>query len=447
MSFDTPLFFDAHVHFRQDAALKMTVPLTARYSRYAVAMPNTNPPISTGDDINRYREEILAAVPAGSEFEPIMAMKILPSTTSDHIEIAAKCGAKLAKLYPAGSTTNSQDAVRMYELTDQGWWSNILSALAANDMILSIHAEDPRVESSRREKVFLENISIRDWLMNHPKLKIVIEHLTTAYGVYSVVAWDYDFKGRIAGTITLHHLVMTEDDAWGDGVRPHNCCRPPAKLREDRSRLQSAVKDCADDLRQCFFLGSDSAPHPIAAKNSDCCANGCFTSPHLPERLANIMSDILPSDKNFVKAFTRFTSENGRRFYGLPTNDKKKLRFTKLVSPELVNLSDQMDQANVAYRVWHPADPETCWTCAVTSAPAVALPGTHYVRFTTRDRTSNLCIGPFAGTVELQGNRLVIGGEMVAASQNGYWQPSDGQVSYPFLVIESDEDSPEKGVS
>ncbi len=291
---------DFHIHFRRGAILQEVVPFTSRVFARAMVMPNTDPPILNGEDVILYREEILTAC-KGHGFEPLMTFKITPETTVQDVRSAKGSGAIAGKLYPDGVTTGSEDGVRDFDALDP-----IFEEMAKQNLVLSVHGEMPApVYCMDREGRFLD--ILRDIAQRHQNLRIVLEHISSANGVDTVL----DLPTNVAGTITAHHLELTTDDILGDLLRPHNFCKPVAKRPEDRQALRQAAVGGTSK----FFLGSDSAPHPQSKKECDGGCAGCFTAPFLLPILAEIFEE-----ENALERFEPFVSQYGAEFYGLPLN-------------------------------------------------------------------------------------------------------------------------------
>jgi len=269
-----------------------------RFSR-ALVMPNTVPPIASGAEIAAYRAEIAAAIgETGSALEPLMTFKLLPGMSARTVRDCAAAGAIAGKYYPAGSTTNAQDGV-----SDPSEIEGALAAMEEAGIVLSIHAEDPASPVLEREAAFipvLERI-----IGSHPKLKMVVEHISTAALLGFVLA----SPERVAGGITAHHLVLSLDDFMGDNLDPHLYCKPTLKRAADRDALREAV---FRGERKLFF-GSDSAPHPRAAKECAHPASGIYSSPCAVEALACLFDEAGALDR-----LEAFLSLRGADFYGLP---------------------------------------------------------------------------------------------------------------------------------
>jgi len=305
---------DFHVHLRQGAMLEKMVSATAHYFARALVMPNTTPPILTGQQARDYAAQIrqIANYQLDSNcpgFEPLMTIKLVDSTTPETVIEANQMGVVAGKLYPVGMTTNAGDGV-----TKVPDLAPTFKAMQEVGMVLCLHAEQPKTPSLDRERVFLDNY-LHYLAANFPKLKIVVEHVSTMVGVGMVGLCG----PNVAATITVHHMLLTLDDVIGDKLCPHHFCKPIAKTEEDRDWLVNA----ATSGNPKFFLGTDSAPHAKDAKEAAECAAGCFTAPVALPLLAEIFES-----KGKLENLERFTSENGARFYGLPLNERK-VRFVR----------------------------------------------------------------------------------------------------------------------
>jgi dihydroorotase len=296
---------DFHVHLRQGAMLKAVLPATSEVFGRALVMPNTQNPILTADDICNYRKEIidvlLALSPKHHGFHPLMTFKIVPSTDPASIKELKSAGAIAGKLYPEGVTTNSSDGVHDYQALYP-----VFEEMSAHGIVLCIHAEKPGVFSLDRERKFLKDV-LKIIVLFFPKLKIVVEHVTTIDGIEFVNSHD-----NVAATITLHHMMLTLDDIIGGSLNPHAFCKPVAKREEDRLALCKAAMSGSPK----FFLGSDSAPHDRTAKECGCGAAGIYSAPVLMPALVQLFEDNKASDIDLEK----FCSRSGADFYGLPLN-------------------------------------------------------------------------------------------------------------------------------
>jgi dihydroorotase len=293
---------DWHLHLRDGAALADLVPHTARQFGRAIVMPNLKPPIATVEMALAYRERILAAVPAGISFEPLMTLYLTPATTVADVEAAAASPhVHGIKMYPAGATTNADSGVRDLEAMNP-----VLAAMAGSGLPLLVHGEsiDPRVDVFDREAVFVRETLSRV-VDRHPTLRIVLEHVSTA----EAVEWVTDGPDHVAATITAHHLLYDRNAMFDGGVRPHMYCLPVLK----RARHREALVGAAVSGSAKFFLGTDSAPHQRSAKEASCGCAGAFTAHAALELYAEVFDRAGALEK-----LEGFASRFGARFYGLP---------------------------------------------------------------------------------------------------------------------------------
>ncbi|SPQ98129.1 unnamed protein product (mitochondrion) [Plasmodiophora brassicae] len=319
---------DFHLHLRSGAALATTVKHAVRQCARAIVMPNLAPePVTTVAHARRYRDEIMAHV-QGARFQPLMTLYLTDETTVDQIREAAASGIVFAcKLYPAGATTHSSRGVRNLP----GLFP-VLSAMADAGLLLLIHAEvtDPDVDIFDRERVFIER-HVVDLVTNFPRLKIVLEHVTTAFAV----AFVKSCGDHVAATITPHHLLDNRNSLFQGGLRPHWYCLPILKTEVDRQALLCA----ATSGNPKFFMGTDSAPHPRSAKEFHCAHAGCFVGFASLELYAEAFDSVGKLDR-----LEAFVSEFGARFYGLPLNDE---RVTLARNPWVVPESIPFDSTEV----------------------------------------------------------------------------------------------------
>jgi len=296
---------DWHVHLRDGDILKGVLPYTARQFARAIVMPNLSPPVIRAADGAAYRDRIMAALPAGMDFTPLMTAYLTNGTDADDLATGFTDGIfTAAKLYPAHATTNSAHGV-----TDIANIYGVLERMQAIDMPLLIHGEvtDHDVDIFDREAVFIErtlNKVVRDF----PELRIVFEHITTAEAVDFVVASG----PNIGATITPQHLHINRNAMFAGGIRPHAYCLPVAKREKHRLALRKA----AVSGNPKFFLGTDSAPHAVSAKESACGCAGIFNAPFAIESYALVFEEEGALDK-----LEGFASEFGPRFYRLPLNE------------------------------------------------------------------------------------------------------------------------------
>ena len=295
---------DWHLHLRDGVVLRAVLPDTARRFARAVVMPNLSPPVRSVADALAYRERILAALPMGMNFEPLMTLYLTEATTAQEIIRAKASGLVVAvKYYPAGATTNSDSGV-----TDLARCEDVFAAMAEVGLPLLLHGEvtDTAIDIFDREAVFIEQ-HLQPLAERHSRLKIVLEHITTREGVEFVS----NARTGIAATITAHHLLLNRNAIFRGGLRPHAYCLPVLK----RERHRDALVAAAISGNPRFFLGTDSAPHARRAKESDCGCAGIYTAHAGIELYAEAFAAANSLDK--LEAFASF---HGPDFYGLPRN-------------------------------------------------------------------------------------------------------------------------------
>ena len=296
---------DWHLHLRDGAMLEAVLPETARHFGRAIIMPNLVPPVVTGAEAAAYRDRIMAALPAGADFKPLMTLYLTEETDAADVAAAHKSGiATAVKLYPAGATTNSQSGVRDFDKVRP-----VLEKMAEIGMPLCVHGEVTHsdVDIFDREAVFIDKV-LKPIRKKNPDLKVVMEHITTDTAV------DYvrDNHKNLAATITTHHLIINRNHILVGGIRPHYYCLPVAKREKHRvSLVQAAI---SGDKR--FFLGTDSAPHLDPLKLQACGCAGIFSATNTMSCLAEVFDAA-----GALKKLESFTSLNGPKFYGLAPND------------------------------------------------------------------------------------------------------------------------------
>ena len=296
---------DWHLHLRDGAMLEAVLPETARHFGRAIIMPNLVPPVVTGALAAAYRDRILAALPADMTFEPLMTLYLTEDTDPADVVAAAQSGlVKAVKLYPAGATTNSASGV-----TDFDKVRGVLEAMAEVGLPLCVHGEvtDPAVDIFDREAVFIERV-LDPVRKATPGLRVVMEHITTANGIDYVKSQE-----DMGGTITAHHLIINRNHILVGGIKPHYYCLPVAKREDHRLALVAA----ATSGDPHFFLGTDSAPHTDANKESACGCAGCFTATNTMSLVAEVFDAAGTLDQ-----LEAFTSLNGPAFYRLPVSDE-----------------------------------------------------------------------------------------------------------------------------
>ncbi|WP_323799270.1 dihydroorotase [Parasphingorhabdus sp.] len=296
---------DWHVHLRDGAMLEAVAPFTARQFGRAIVMPNLSPPVTSAASATAYRERIMAALPDGSDFTPLMTCYLTDDADADDIAAGHAAGIfTAAKLYPANATTNSAHGV-----TDVAHIMPVLERMQDIGMPLLVHGEvtDCEIDIFDREAVFIERI-LEKLIAALPDLKVVFEHITTEQAVQFV-----DSAGpNIAATITPHHLHINRNAMFVGGIRPHAYCLPVAKREQHRLALRTAATSGSPK----YFLGTDSAPHEIHAKQSACGCAGIFNAPYALESYATVFDE-----EGALDRLEGFASLHGANFYGLPVNE------------------------------------------------------------------------------------------------------------------------------
>lgn len=298
---------DWHVHLRDGAMLEAVAPFTARQFARAIIMPNLSPPVTSAASAAAYRDRIMAALPAGSGFTPLMTCYLTDDADADDIAAGHAAGIfTAAKLYPANATTNSAHGV-----TDVAHIMPVLERMQEIGMPLLVHGEvtDSDIDIFDREAVFIERI-LEKLIEALPNLKVVLEHITTEQAVRFVETCG----PNVAATITPHHLHINRNAMFAGGIRPHAYCLPVAKREVHRLALRKAATSGSPK----YFLGTDSAPHEIHAKESACGCAGIFNAPFALESYAAVFDE-----EGALDRLEGFASEHGPNFYGLPLNDDK----------------------------------------------------------------------------------------------------------------------------
>ncbi|WP_456373404.1 dihydroorotase [Thiolapillus sp.] len=317
---------DWHLHLRDGDVLADILPHTAARFGRAIVMPNLKPPVTTVEQARDYRQRILDALPARSDFEPLMTLYLTDNTTPEEIRKARRSGfIHAVKYYPAGATTNSDSGV-----TDIQAVHAVLESMAEEGLPLLVHGEitDPAVDVFDREAVFIERVLL-PLLARIPALKIVFEHITTADAVDLV----RQTPERLGATITPQHLMMNRNAIFQGGINPHHYCLPVLKREEHRQALVSAAT--SGDPR--FFLGTDSAPHPRTAKESACGCAGMYSAHAAIEFYAQVFDEAGALDR-----LEGFASFHGADFYGLPRNtDRISLMREAWKVPEILRFGKQ----------------------------------------------------------------------------------------------------------
>jgi dihydroorotase len=298
---------DWHLHLRDGAALACVLPDTARQFARAIVMPNLKPPVTTVAAADAYRGRILAALPNGLRFDPLMTLYLTDNTPASEIVSAKQSGfVHAVKYYPAGATTNSDSGV-----TDIRKCDATLAMMAEQGLPLLVHGEvtDADVDVFDRERVFIDRI-LAPLIERFPTLRVVLEHITTSHAVDFVLRAG----AQVAATITAHHLLLNRNAIFQGGIRPHNFCLPVLKREQHRVALVAA----AISGNPKFFLGTDSAPHTRNAKEIACGCAGIYTAHAAIELYAEAFEAA-----GALKKLEGFASFHGADFYRLPRNAEK----------------------------------------------------------------------------------------------------------------------------
>lgn len=317
---------DWHLHLRDGVALQAVLPYTARQFARAIVMPNLRPPVTTAAAAVAYRERILAALPAGMSFEPLMTLYLTDNLPPEEIVRAKAAGVVAVKLYPAGATTNSDAGV-----TDIRKTYKTLEALQREGLLLLVHGEVTagEIDVFDREAVFIDQV-MQPLRKDFPELRVVFEHITTKDAADYVASSDR----FTAATITAHHLLYNRNALFTGGLRPHYYCLPVLKRELHRQALLKAATSGSAK----FFLGTDSAPHAAQLKENSVCGAGCFTAPSALELYAEAFEAMNALDK-----LEGFASFHGPDFYGLPRNQGTvTLKREPLTLPETLPFGDAL---------------------------------------------------------------------------------------------------------
>jgi dihydroorotase len=323
------------LHLRDGDMLAAVLPETSRDFARAIIMPNLVPPVVTGDQARAYRDRILAALPEGDDFTPLMTLYLTEDTDPNDLAAAYESGLiRAVKLYPAGATTNSASGVRNFENVRP-----VLERMAEIGCPLCVHGEvtTADVDIFDREAVFIETI-LDPLRRSIPGLRVVMEHITTKDGVdYALSADD-----TLGATITTHHLIINRNHILVGGIKPHYYCLPVAKRETHRLALRKA----ATSGNKRFFLGTDSAPHLDHLKEHACGCAGCFTATNTMPLLAHVFEE-----DGALENLRKFACENGPAFYGMPVNDGT-LTLTKQDAP--VSFPSKLETPNGPVTVFDP---------------------------------------------------------------------------------------------
>lgn len=324
---------DWHVHLRDGDMLQAVAPYTARQFGRAIVMPNLAPPVTTCAEVQAYRDRILAAVPKASGFTPLMTVYLTDNTDPDDLARGFEAGlVSAAKLYPAGATTNSDHGV-----TDIEKISSVLERMEKIGMPLLVHGEvtDSNIDIFDREHVFINQV-MKPTLQRFQGLKVVFEHITTSAAVDFVRSQG----PRVGATITVHHLQINRTDIFQGGIHPHLYCLPVAKREQHRL----ALREAATSGEEQFFLGTDTAPHGLDAKESACGCAGIFSAPTALELYTQVFDE-----EHALENLESFASLNGAKFYGLSASDETvTLVREDWTSPETIEV--QGEKSVKAYR-------------------------------------------------------------------------------------------------
>jgi len=325
---------DWHLHVRDNEILRASLPFTARHFGRAILMPNLIPPVRTTADAIAYRERVMAALPKGSTFRPLLTCYLTDDTDPEDVERGFREGVFTGvKLYPANATTNSAAGV-----TDYRKIKPVLARMEKIGMRFLMHGEDvdPGVDVFDREARFCEKY-LGPWTKEFPGLKMILEHLSSKEGVDFVRA----HAPQVGGTITPYHLELTRTDWFGWGLKPYMYVMPVIKTERDRQALRKA----ATSGESCYFLGTDSAPHPVAKKLALNGIPGIFNAPVAMATYAKVFEE-----ENALDKLEAFASLNGPKHYGLPPNDETiTLEKRPWVVPEEVKV-DGPDERALIYK-------------------------------------------------------------------------------------------------
>lgn len=317
---------DWHLHLRDGDAMKSVLPHTASQFARAIVMPNLKPPVTTVEAAHAYRERILAALPPGVDFAPLMTLYLTDNTPPGEIALAKQSGfVHAVKYYPAGATTNSDSGV-----TDLHKAYPAIAAMEEHGVPLLLHGEvtDSEIDIFDREAVFIDRY-LSKLMHDFPKLRIVLEHITTRQSAEFVAA----APANVGATITVHHLLYNRNAMFKGGIRPHYYCLPVLKRESHREKLVEA----AISGNPKFFLGTDSAPHAQHSKESSCGCAGVYTALTALELYAEAFEAAGALDK--LEAFSSFY---GADFYGLPRNTQKiVLKKQNWTVPETLDMGGQ----------------------------------------------------------------------------------------------------------
>jgi dihydroorotase len=325
---------DWHLHVRDGEMLKAVLPFTAKNFGRAILMPNLVPPVRTSADAKAYRERVMAALPAGSKFKPLLTCYLTDDTDADDVERGFREELFTAvKLYPAHATTNSA-----FGVTDYGKIPRVLQRMEKIGMPFLMHGEyvAPDVDIFDREAVFIDRL-LSKWLTQFPGLRMTLEHLSSKEGVDFVAS----AAPQLGGTITPYHMMLTRTDWLGHGLKPYMYVMPVIKTGRDKTALRKA----ATSGRPCYFLGTDSAPHPYAKKVAVSGIPGMFNAPVAIETYAQVFEE-----EGALDRLEAFAALNGAKHYRMPPNEATiTLEKTPWMAPDEVKVAGP-DERALIYR-------------------------------------------------------------------------------------------------
>lgn len=328
---------DWHLHLRDGELMEGVLPHTSDHFARAIIMPNLVPPVVTALDAARYRDRILAVLPEGSGFEPLMTLYLTEDTDPADVKAGADSGlVKAVKLYPAGATTNSASGVANFDRV-----RGVLEMMAETGLPLCVHGEVTRtdVDIFDREAVFIDDV-LEPLRRATPGLRVVMEHITTA----EAAAYAASGGDDLAATLTIQHLMLDRNDMLVGGIRPHLYCLPILKRGTHRPKLVEA----ATSGNPTFFLGTDSAPHATDTKENACGCAGCFTAPVALSCLAEVFDEV-----DALHKLEGFASLHGPAFYGLPVNNRE----ITLEKSDPINAPEMVETGAGPVTVFNPGRP------------------------------------------------------------------------------------------
>jgi len=345
LTLTVPALADMHVHARQGEVLSV-LESSAKYAQHILLMPNTNPPLLKAADVQKYAQEVESYL-EGTNCKAHYTLYVNEDTTPTDIEEAHEIGVLAGKIYPRAATTGSDAGVRYYHRL-----LPVLETMQRLDMVCCLHGEAPWIAPDGTvldwERAFVEN-EFRWIVQTLPKLRVVLEHITTAEAVRAVNS----ARPGVAATITAHHLMLTIDDVLAAGIQPLNYCKPIAKTYLDRKALRRAVLTPSGR----FMFGSDSAPHDYDAKVARCGCAGCFTAPIVPSALATVFEQLDIEGEGRLDAFRDFTFWNAVNFYELGVEGGLNPQHLITLEREQPALPEALVIAGRSYPVWQATYP------------------------------------------------------------------------------------------